>query len=434
MDIYFYAFSCLYNRIIVKLIEFDMKKIIVNVCLIALLPMLSIAQSRKCATMERMHKEHQQNPSVKMQREELEQYVQHHQHLYNVNKTSVVHTIPVVVHIVLNNPASVTDAQVTSQIAVLNQDFRKLNADTNLIPAPFKGLAADSEIQFCLANIDPNGNPTTGITRTTTSVPAFTADYDSVKFTSMGGIDAWNTSNYLNIWVCNLAGGTLGYAQFPGGSAATDGVVILYTAFGTMGTAAAPYNLGRTATHEVGHYLNLYHIWGDEPLCANDDLVTDTPLQAADNGGCPTYPLLDACQTSAPGVMFMNYMDYVNDACMQMFSLGQKARMKTALTGSRASLIASTVCSPTSITVDMPLLSNVQIYPNPTKNILYIQSAVVLKNATLNIFDYTGKKYSSQNYTNTSEIHISLSDCARGIYLVQLISDNKCYTQKVILE
>lgn len=410
------------------------KKIIFNTLLLVFLPIIGIAQSRKCATMERMHKEHEQNPAIKAQRMQIEEYIQQHQHLHAASKTSVVHTIPVVVHIVLSNPTLVTDAQVASQIAVLNQDFRKLNADTNLVPTAFKGLAADSEIEFCLATTDPNGNPTTGITRTVTTVPAFTADYDSVKYTSMGGIDAWNTSNYLNLWVCNLAGGTLGYAQFPGGSAATDGVVILYTAFGTMGTATAPYNLGRTATHEVGHYLSLYHIWGDEPACDQDDLVADTPLQAADNGGCPSYPLLDACQTLLPGVMFMNYMDYVNDACMQMFTTGQKARMKTALTGSRSSLLTSPVCLPTSVKTEVIVLSDIQIYPNPVKNTLNIQSADMLKNLTVNIFDYTGKLHISQNYTNTTQIQLSLSDWAKGVYLVQLVSDNKYYTQKIVLE
>ena len=410
-----------------------MKKFIFNLLLLTVLPLLSTAQSRKCGTMERMHKEHEQNPHIKLQRAQIEAYTQQHAHLYNTAKTSVVHTIPVVVHIVLPDPTIVTDAQVASQITVLNQDFRKMNADTNLIPGAFKGLAADSEIEFCLANTDPNGNPTTGITRTVTTVSSFGTD-DSVKYSSMGGIDAWNTSNYMNIWVCNLSGGLLGYAQFPGGAAATDGVVILYTAFGTMGTAAAPYNGGRTATHEVGHYLNLYHIWGDEPACDNDDLVADTPLQAADNAGCPTFPLLDACQTASPSVMFMNYMDYVNDACMQMFSTGQKARMKTALTGPRVSLTTSAVCTPTSIKPELNLLSNIQVYPNPTQGILHIQSADILKNITLNVFDYTGKKYVSQNYMNTSEIHISLSDYAKGIYLVQLIADNKIFTHKVVLE
>jgi hypothetical protein len=181
---------------------------------------------------------------------------------------------------------NVSDAQIQTQIDVLNRDFAKLNSDTTKIPAVWKSLAANTNIQFCLAQRDPNGNATTGITRTSTTTTSFSTN-NAVKTVA----PAWPAASYLNLWVCNLGSSLLGYAQFPGGPAATDGVVITYTGFGTNGTAAAPYNLGRTATHEVGHWLNLYHIWGDDGgSCSGSDQVGDTPNQANSNGGAPTFP------------------------------------------------------------------------------------------------------------------------------------------------
>lgn len=266
----------------------------------------------------------------------------------NPTKTRAVVTIPVVFHIVYNTAAqNVSDAQIASQLAVLNADYRKLNADWTNTPAAFQSLVADCEVQFCMAQQDPSGNATNGIVRKSTTVTSFSTN-DAVKKSAQGGDDAWNSSKYLNIWVCNLSGGVLGYAQFPGGAAATDGVVITYTGFGTMGTAAAPFNKGRTATHEVGHWLNLYHIWGDDgTACTGSDLVGDTPNQGSENYGCPTFPHV-SCSNGTNGDMFMNYMDYTDDACMYMFTTGQKARMTAlfATGGARNALTTSNGCQP----------------------------------------------------------------------------------------
>jgi len=189
-----------------------------------------------------------------------------------------------------------------------------------LIPAAFSGITADVQIEFCLAQRTPAGLSTNGIVRKSTTVTSFSSN-DNVKRTANGGDDAWDATKYLNIWVCNLGGGLLGYAQFPGGAVSTDGVVINHTAFGNTGTATAPYGLGRTATHEVGHWLNLRHIWGD--ASCGSDLVSDTPTQQTSNYGCPTYPRV-TCSNGPAGDMFMNYMDYTNDACMYAFTNGQK--------------------------------------------------------------------------------------------------------------
>jgi hypothetical protein len=142
----------------------------------------------------------------------------------------------------------------------------------------------------------------------------------------------------MNLWVCALSGGLLGYAQFPGGPVATDGVVINYRAFGTTGTAKAPFNKGRTATHEVGHYLNLRHIWGDTPDCSGSDMVADTPNCAGPNYGAPRFPVV-TCNNGPNGDMFMNYMDYVDDTVMVMFTTQQVLRMRTALETARAGLL-----------------------------------------------------------------------------------------------
>src|SRR5829696_1123777 len=246
-------------------------------------------------------------------------------------------TIPVVVHVVFNRESeNISDDQIESQISALNQDFRAQNPDISKVPAVWEGLVTDANIQFTLASEDPAGGTTTGITRTRTDRTSFDIN-DTVKSEATGGVDPWDTARYLNIWVCNLARGLLGYAQFPGGPPETDGVVIRNTAFGTTGTATAPFNLGRTTTHEIGHFLNLRHIWGDDFLCAASDLVADTPNQARQNFGKPNFPHV-SCNNGPNGDMFMNYMDYVDDDSMFMFTPQQVARMLATLEGPRSML------------------------------------------------------------------------------------------------
>jgi hypothetical protein len=243
-------------------------------------------------------------------------------------------TIPVVVHVVYRSEEeNVSKAQINSQIAVLNSDFRGTNPDKSNVPGVWTGLVADPRIQFELATTNPNGNATDGVTRTHTNRSSFGTG-DSVKRASTGGAPAWPRNDYLNLWVCNLAEGYLGYAQFPGGPARTDGVVITYSAFGTKGTATAPFNLGRTATHEVGHWLNLRHIWADTNDCSGTDQVADTPNAQLPNYGAPSFPHI-TCSNGPNGDMFMNYMDYVDDAAMFMFTVGQSARMNACLAGPR---------------------------------------------------------------------------------------------------
>ncbi|GAP46200.1 zinc metalloprotease [Streptomyces azureus] len=259
--------------------------------------------------------------------------------------------VPVVVHVVHNtDEQNISDAQIRSQIAVLNDDFGKKNPDISKVPTVWQSVAGDARIRFHLATADPLGRPTTGITRTRTSVTSFAApDPNSpdpekrkdnkVKFSQSGGQDAWPANAYLNIWVCQLTRGLLGYAQFPGGPASTDGVVVTHTGFGTNGTAARPFNGGRTTTHEVGHWLNLRHIWGEQRGCAGDDLVADTPNQEGPNIESPAFPHV-TCSNGPNGDMFMNYMDYTDDAAMFMFTEGQVARMHSTFQNARKSFAA----------------------------------------------------------------------------------------------
>ncbi len=265
------------------------------------------------------------------------------------------YVIPVVVHIIYqteNNPWNISDAQVISQIQVLNEDFLRTNADTTNTPAAFQSVAVNTDISFCLAQRDPQGNATTGIIRhafpsnTTWSTGAFNS---TVKPATI-----WDPTKYMNVWVANLSGGVLGYAQFPtgsglpglggGGGANTDGIVLLYTSVGRppFNPFSGVYNLGRTATHEVGHYLGLRHIWGDGN-CGVDDFCADTPPSDASNFGCPVT------HVSCGNVdMVQNYMDYTNDACMNIFTADQKARMIAVMQNSprRLTLPTSMSCLP----------------------------------------------------------------------------------------
>lgn len=222
---------------------------------------------------------------------------------------------------------NISDAQIASQIATLNKDFTATNTDINKIPTEFQSVAAgNTNIKFRLVNT----------VRKSTTKRSWRTN-DDMKKSTKGGINATSPANYLNMWVVGDMGGILGYATFPESAGLwNDGVVLAAKYFGN--TSYAPYNLGRTATHEVGHYLNLRHIWGDGN-CATD-FVADTPTQTGANYGKPTYPVMNTCGGVSRSIQFMNYMDYVDDAAMFMFSAGQKTRMQavTASSGVRSGL------------------------------------------------------------------------------------------------
>lgn len=285
-------------------------------------------EERSCASMDVLKQNMLEDPSLEAKMKKIEDDTKEFEKKSKNSRVGATGTlvIPVVVNVLYNTAQqNISLAQIQSQIDILNQDFSGTNPDKTLIPSAFTAAFSNMELQFTLQTVvRKQSSKTSWGTR------------DAMKSSKKGGIDPTSPTTTLNLWVCNIGGGILGYAQFPGGSAATDGVVIGPQYFGNTGYVAAPYDKGRTATHEVGHWLNLRHIWGDAS-CGNDQ-VADTPTQQAANYGCPAFPHV-TCSNGANGDMFMNYMDYTNDACMYMFSAGQKTRSRAifAVGGARAS-------------------------------------------------------------------------------------------------
>lgn len=342
-------------------------------------------------------------------------------------RTSI--TIPVVVHIVYNNDnENISDEQIASQLDALNRDFNRMNADFSKVPSVFSSVAGISEIHFVLAKVDPNGRATTGITRTKSSRLLWTND-DKIKSAANGGVTPWDSKSYLNIWVSNLAAGLVGYSSAPGSPADKDGVVIRYNAFGTKGAVSAPYNVGRTAVHEIGHWLNLKHIWG-EGQCGSDE-VDDTPQQRSYSQGCPNFPKINtSCASANPnGEMFMNFMDFSNDDCMMMFTEGQIKRMRNLFVsgGLRSSLLSTKALGePWNTSSEMMASAqtaavSVKLFPNPTNGILKIEnkSEHTIAGKKYQIFSTDGRAVAQGNL-NGDMNSISVASLTQGIYFIRI--------------
>jgi hypothetical protein len=349
-------------------------------------------------------------------------------------QTRSIITIPVVVHVVYRLASqNISDEQIYSQITVLNEDFRAQN-DLTIIPPQFLGLISDTEIEFCLANQDPIGNPTLGITRTMTDKDNIGLDTD-VHYDMLGGKNGWDPDRYLNIWVADMGDNISGRASFPDQSPpAEDGVVIDPRYFGTIGTASnsQPYHLGRTTTHEVGHYFNLLHVWGSgSPSCSNDDFVPDTPLSSQNFlGDCP-FGISITCGTVD---MHTNYMYYTNDACMGQFTPGQKHRMLVTLATSRSELAQSDACEPAAVVPQRPSTFSMQLFPNPTSSILQIEVTDAHNRPTqLQIIDATGRLVHQQAVNFPESISISVDQFAAGVYWARLTGTNQQVTQRFVV-
>lgn len=327
----------------------------------------------RCGTMAHLDDVYRQNPSLKQANQlllnQLEQARGSQQGGNNEGaRLNAIVTIPIVFHIVLPNPYIVTDADIQAQVDRLNLDYSGLNPDSangNL----FYPVRGHSQIRFCLAQRTPGGLPTNGIERRTSGTAYTAGANDPIKSTAAGGLDAWDFTQYFNVWV-GTGGGLLGYATFPGTSTASQQGVVT----DVVGTSNNPcyvdpsFNMGRTLSHEAGHYFGLFHIWGDEGGCANSDFrnlpgtcvisdpalagtaadqtVGDTPNMAGPTGGCPSGVVTDACSGTSPGRQYQNYMDYTDDACYSLFTIKQAERMEWVVANCRAGYITSPGCLP----------------------------------------------------------------------------------------
>ena len=284
---------------------------------------LTIAAHRACATDEVLARLKKEDPGLEKRMQEIE--LQTSQAISEGKIVNGVLELPVVFNVLYSTSAeNISDAQLQSQIDVLNKDFQGTNTDYNS-SNPYNSVRGDISVKFYIDQI---------IRKSTTKTSWGTAD--AMKKTSTGGIAPTSSTTKLNFWICTIGGGILGYAQFPGGSSSTDGVVCDSKYVGTTGTATYPFNLGRTATHEVGHWMNLRHIWGD--ATCGTDYVTDTPTHNTANYGVPSTGHRSTC-TGTPYEMYMNFMDYTDDRGMYMFSKGQVSRMAAIFssTGARKS-------------------------------------------------------------------------------------------------
>jgi hypothetical protein len=340
--------------------------------------------------------------------------------------SGIVIRIPVVVHVLYNNASeNISDDQIRSQIDALNRDFRRLNADTVNTPGRFRYIAADVAIEFALATADPYGAPTNGITRKYTNVTEWTSD-DKIKFSSQGGTNAWDSKSYLNIWVGNMRR-LLGYSSAPGAAADRDGIVLNISVAGTV-NVSSPYQMGRTAVHEAGHWLGLKHIWGD--TYCGDDYIDDTPPQGNFTPGCPSG-FRSSCSNGAVGDMYMNYMDFTYDACTNLFTTGQRDRMRAGFAdgGPRQSLTNSKGLNKPWSSVRQQeeneniILPGINLYPNPAATSITVDAAEwVGKN--IRIINMNGIVVMNTKITSKTQV-IPLTGLAPGNYLMVADTGNK---------
>ena len=415
----------------------------------------------RCATTQYEAYLQDQNPKRET-RPEFEAWlakkIQENKTKRNGSSTTEIITIPVVVHVIHNGDAigsneNIADAQILSQITVLNQDYRRI-VDTPGYNE--ESVGADVEIEFCMAQTDPDGNLTNGIDRQDLGQASWDDEYaidQNVKrFTS------WNPSQYFNVWVVNFGDSDLlGYAQFPnssnlggignnGGPANTDGVVIAYTYFGSediypngnYGPSNNQYRYGRTASHEIGHCLGLIHIWGDNTSCTVDatdsekDYCPDTPASTRFHYGCATTS--NTCPNS-PGLdMVRNYMDYSDDSCMNIFTQNQKTRMRTVMQNSprRASLVTSTVCQPPTGGVYKYKLQGLKVYPNPTQGELTIDVPNGDLPDNFIIYNSIGQTVSTAKINSDANLTISTGNYSNGVYFIKVSKGSESKTLKFI--
>jgi hypothetical protein len=423
-----------------------MKFISPFISILLFIPFLVSAQSiNRCATIQYQESKALNDNTYNSIQQQIQANIQQHA-INTVNRANdEILRIPVVVHVLYNNEVqNISDERVFAQIDRLNQDYRRLNEDASLTRTEFLPVAADAKIEFFLAQWDPQGNQSNGITRTQTSQSSFWVSLTNMKSSSTGGIDAWDVNHYLNIWVCNMALPivnlplVLGFAtppsgapNWPDGSAAEtpqeDGVVIHYEVFGpnpSLSGALLAVNQGRTATHEIGHYLGLRHIWGDGD-CSADDGLSDTPSASQAQQQTCDYTS-NTCTDSLNDLpdMLENFMDYSDENCMNTFTQQQVSAMRFVIQSYRNDLLLSQGSK-----IQSSLALN--IYPNPANEFLNIEALMPnLEIKSIIIVDLSGrvvKKELSSLYAP-----IQLSDLSSGIYLINIHTNQGLIVHKFI--
>lgn len=418
---------------------------------------LKAQSTQKCGTVPAMQKMEESHPGY------TQSSMQLFNDFYNSNQQRAISDtflyVRVVVHVVYNTPQeNLPDSVIFNQIQVLNNDFGRMNADTvNMRPVFDPVAGVDSRIRFILADTDPQGNPTNGITRTSTTKTTFFSLLggglaEDVKSSATGGKDPWDQSRYLNIWICDmsiplLGPAILGYAVPPSGlpnwdagstNGIGDGVVIQYQLFGSnnpnpLNVGGTNYAVkGRTPVHEVGHYLGLRHIWGDETNCVGEDGIMDTP-KATDASSQDCDSVKNTCTDNIAGVdmpdMIENYMDYSSEDCQNSFTMEQVQFMRWVIRSFRTDIATFSFTG----NEEKDFQNAIILTPNPSNE----QVNIVTKNAaiftSMNVYDISGQMVLSQNFYNQN-LQLNTSQLSNGLYFIELIGNKGIQQAKLMVK
>lgn len=343
-------------------------------------------------------------------------------------------TIPVVFHVLYGTtPQNLHDSILQDQLDVLNEDFNTANSDLWKVPTVWQPLIGNMNINFVFASLDPQGNLTTGIERRQHS--GSWQNNSLMKSYASGGLDAWPDTSYLNIWVCNLANGLLGFTQLPGGPASTDGIVLHYSVVGRGNYAMSPFDLGRVGTHEMGHWLGLLHM-GPDVTCYDVDSIVDTPSFSSIiyGGYAPFTVLTDACQPNAPGIMWMNFMSYVNDSSMVFFTQGQITKMTWVLNNMRQGFFTPDGIATGINSVEVQ--SAMSVFPSPSNTGMFtLDRNDATSDATIYVYNSTGQLVTEPILllAGTDLLQLNLSQCAEGVYSIVLRTEAAVETQQIVI-